>query len=444
MSVLEIARYFPSIFEPIEVSFYTQVIFRSTALLGVVFLIFFVSRPYVASNDSNPELKRMNAELERANNFKRHFVTQVSHEARQPQNAVFAEAQYLKKLIKINPQLSIIAKHVDTLLQANTDSLEIINNILSMSEIEQGNVKSNPNTVFSLRDLIESNIKTNRRVGMLRQVRMKLSKIENIPEAIKGDRLMLKQILNNLFGNAIKYSYPNTTIGVSVKAEGRKFQIQVRNSGPTIEKENFEKIFDPYMMEGKVSTGNLASNGLGLFLVKNWVKIMEGNIFVESENEITTFSIDLPLIAGNVDEIVIENAVKAEYDLSRIHVYIAEDNHMSAASMVNHLTFEGCEVKSFLDGELLIKDLENGIPDIIILDWQMPVRDGKSTLRYLKNDERFSNIPVVVATADVFTESIQAIMDAGANAYLIKPINFELLFETVRQQLQSVDSELQE
>lgn len=429
--LLESSNYIPMHLQPVVLDANIQRILHTLAFSGVIVLIMMVSRPYVLSRDLNPELKR-------ANDFKQMFVRQISHELRTPLNAIYAISQSLKRELIIYDGSPAMKEMVENLMHSSQTMKGIINNVLDMAQIESGKMDILRRVDFDLTNLVKHEIAITRRLAQRRNLKIQFAE-EDIPQAIMDDPLWITQILTNLLGNAIKYSFANTVIRVSLTRNNETYLLCVSNEAPTIPAEKQETLFDPFVSD---RTGNIEGAGLGLYVVKNKVEQLGGSIRLDSENNITTVTVQLPLIEGDVEHI------KPEYedgdkDLSEIYIAIADDDKMNAIYVSKFLSDMGCTVSLYENGEQLVQHMQRPLPDVVILDGQMPVMDGLTTLRYLKSHTETKDIPVVVVTGDTFANS-QAFVHAGASACIHKPFEFEVLRRTIREQLESDHAELQE
>lgn len=408
--------------------------FRILAMAGVLILIILVSKPYVDSNDLNQQLKR-------SNYFKKIFVYQVTHELRTPLNAIYGVAQLLKREIKLDERLKGITPLVDQLLAASNNTRNIVNNVLDMAQIESGNCESLSKEAFDLQIFLEKIVDVNRVIARTRNIRLQLT-IQDMPQVIYCDMLNLSQIVTNLLGNAIKYADKNTLVKLEVKGMNDQWTMKVSNYGPVIPASKLESMFDPFMTDKSKYT---EGTGLGLYIVKNKVGSMNGDIAVNSiAPGITTFTITLPLQAGRPEDIGHENEEAVERDLSDIHVIVAEDNEMNATLISRFLKQIGCSVALVTNGLEVLDEINNCFPDIIIMDYHMNMMDGKETLIHLQQDETLKSIPVIIATGDAFTESREELLAEGAKAFIEKPIDYKSLQKIIHQQLHHVSGELQE
>ncbi|WP_212003347.1 hybrid sensor histidine kinase/response regulator [Chitinophaga sp. HK235] len=406
----------------------TGYIIQSMALAGVLFLILVISRPYVHSNDYYPELKR-------ANQFIKVFTYQISHELRNALNQIILASHLIKKETLTNEELKNIENLIDIIRNSSNEAKNIVNNVLSMSKIESGQIDPVVLSHFQVTSFFEKFIAVYKLLARGKGIQVKLIVDENMPSVIIGDPLKISEIINNLMGNAIKYSHKYSTIYLKVAVNGKTYQIDVTSKGEIIPNEKIAQIFDPFV----TSKGNRQTEGtgLGLTLVKNIAESMNGRVAVNNPMpEHTTFSVILPLVVGKQENIEDENE-DDDMDIFEFphNIVMADDDDMNCMLFSKILEGLGCKVRITSNGQEALDAIEKKLPDLIILDSTMPVLNGIETLKKLKSDNRTKNIPVVIATADAFAENHVNFITAGASAILSKPIVVKDVAKVLTQHL---------
>ncbi|UCJ10162.1 response regulator [Chitinophaga pendula] len=380
----------------------------------LVVAIVCVSKPY-------EENIRNNLVLKRANEFKRIFVSQVTHEIRTPLSSIYAIAQLLKKECKQNPHLNEAESLINQQLVACNNARIIINNVLDFALIESGHMETPDEENIILQEFMEKVIAVNKVIAHTRNINLQLS-IEHMPEIIKTDPLKLSQILTNLLVNAIKYGEKESTVTVSILGSFDHWLIQVSNQGPDIPPEKQQAIFEPYVTDkGKYVEGT----GLGLSIVKSKVETLSGQVSVESRDHLTTFTVILPLEEGRLQDVVREETPASNTAvLNGLHILLAEDNELYAKLVARFLRKIGCLVTIAANGAEAIRQMTIRTPDIILMDAQMPEMDGLEALTHIRASSQYQHIPVIIASANTFTNAQDAFMNAGADAFIEKPVNF--------------------
>jgi signal transduction histidine kinase/ActR/RegA family two-component response regulator len=423
LAVLQTIYYLNSVeLQPIGLG--TGYIIQSLALAGVLFLILVVSKPYIYSNDFYPE-------LERANRFKKVFIYQISHELRNSLNQVYLASNLLKQEALLDENLKKNEYLIDILRYSTLEAKNIVNNVLSMSRIESGQVEPTVQATFYATPFFEKSVAVYRLMARSRGLTLKLIIDSNMPAIIEGDPLKLNEVINNLLGNAIKYAHKNSTIYLKISASGKTYNIEVINKGETIPMEKVAAIFDPFVTNK--SNRNIEGTGIGLSLVKRVVASMGGKVTATTPMpEHTMFTVVLPLLTGNPENILEEDEEMDIFDCS-LKIVLAEDNEMNSMLLSKLLQKLGCKVTVTTNGQEALEAIEKNTPDLIILDSEMPLLNGEQTLTQLKSNVNTRNIPVIIATADAFAENQGRFTLAGAAAILSKPIEPKELAKVLNQ-----------
>ncbi|SEW53281.1 hybrid sensor histidine kinase/response regulator [Chitinophaga arvensicola] len=429
--VLE-ANYYDNFVSTISLNHTTTVIFKALSVMGVMLLVLIVGSPYVASNDA----------LHKANHFKRMFVYQVTHEMRTPLNAIYGAAQLLKREAKLDINLRKIMPLIDHLLTATNNTRRIINDVLDMAQIESGKIEHTVMEVIELTPFINKITDVNRIIARSRQIKIGLT-IHEMPQVIICDTLKLNQVITNLLGNAIKYADKNTTINIHVTRLEEQWQMQFVNQGTPIPEAQLSEIFEPFV---GTRNNHTEGTGLGLYIVKNKVKAMNGSITVSSSaSGETCFTLCLPLTIASLADIPAGmNEEVKERDLSNIHVMMAEDDEINSKILQMLLQKIGCEVTATTNGIELLEQVQKNVPDMIIMDYHMQGLNGVDTLKILKALPQYAHIPVIIATGDVRGATQQVLLEAGASAVLEKPVHHSQLLSIMNQHIRHFDAELQE
>lgn len=429
-AIMEICYYY-GVVKPLEFDHTTTVVLHVAIITGILALVLIVSKK---SNEITLLLKR-------ANHFKKLFVHQVTHEIRTPLNAIYGVAQLLKREIKLDPNLKGIEALVDSQLDAINNTRNIINNVLDMAQIESGFTEKTEKEHFLLKPLFTKILDVNRVIARTRNIRLKLD-IDQMPEAIYDDVLKIYQISTNLLNNAIKYADKNTIVILKITGAGDQWMLEVTNNGPMITPEKQELIFNPFVTD---KSKYIEGTGLGLYIVKGKVASMNGAIKLVSTEEGTTFTVTLPLIKGDASYVKADTEDGDYMDhLGNIRVLMAEDNELNATLLLRLLNQVGCQVIWVKNGQELIREVEKHVPDIIIMDYHMEVMDGEETLRYLKKNTAYKDIPVIISTGDAYAETRDTFIKAGADAFIEKPINYSSLIKVLKMHLHHNSEELQE
>lgn len=382
------------------------------------------------AKEYNAELLNLVAQLEKATDAKSIFVRETSHEIRTPLNAIFGISQLLQLKVEQNKSLAPIRFLADHLYAASYNTKEIINNILEFSKIEAGKQDKAQPAVFNIRDWIADTVNMHQYVAIIKNVKIKFSVDDDMPEQLNADKILLSKTLNNLLSNAIKFTTQDSHVTLRIFASNKKWYIQVTDQGAGIPEDRLRTIFDAFVTERNIF---LEGTGLGLHITQKLVECLQGRIEVSSiMGKGTTFTVILPLIkAGKSTDTDPDNRPEQLVNLSDTTILIIEDDKMCQLVLSRFLCGLGSRVmlaEDGLEGLLLAKASR---PDVIILDSHIPGMSGKETLACIREDALLKNIPVIIASGDPFKEASEELLKAGANEYMLKPIEFKTLHTTL-------------
>lgn len=382
--------------------------------------------------------RKMNRMLMKAAKEKSDFFSRMSHDIRTPLNGIIG----ITELAFDDNGTS----YKEDLKKIKTSALflkTLVNDILDMNKIENHEMKFQP-VAYSGKELIQ----------YLEAVivplcdEKKLNFTYNINE-IKDcsficDSMRLNQVLFNLLANSIKYTDVGGSVMVSaavpiVNNEWLRMEIKVKDTGIGMSEEFQKHLFEPYSRENdRVRVSDVAGTGLGLSITKQIVDLMQGTISVKSRlGEGTEFTICLqfPLIERAV-EISHAKEKNGVANLAGKCILLCEDHPLNSEIAERLLKKVGMIVEKAENGQLCLdkfKSHPEGYFDMILMDIRMPIMDGLEATRNIRLLERTDakTIPIAAMTANAFEEDIQKSMEAGMNAYLTKPIDAGLLYDTI-------------
>ena len=336
----------------------------------------------------NPDIKLINEleltkdNLENANLVKSEFLRSMSHEIRTPMNQIIGCAS----VIEMEDNLSEESKDVlNDLVNSTNSLLDVCNGIINVSQIESGNVDiliSGYNPKEVIEDIINLNKKrlTNKDVEIV-------SNYSELPDVVYGDKDKVKQIVSNLLSNAIKYTDKGkieVSVSSSVKKDKCDIEIVVKDTGKGISEENIDLIFNKF---GKLEkNSDTLGLGLGLFITKNLVNILGGNISVTSElGKGSEFKVFL-------HESLVDTSTKL--DLSSVNIMIIHSSNMIKAFLKNSIMKYEIKVNDFSNGVEAIKELKRADYDVVIIDKYISDVKLEELVRTIKDIS--SNIKIMV------------------------------------------------
>lgn len=381
---------------------------------------------------------RETAELaEHESKAKTRFLSTMSHDIRTPMNAIIGMTEIAQRNMN---DIECVKDCLGKISLASGHLLTLINDILDISKVESGNFALSP-TAFSLTKSIENLINIIGAQANDKKITLN-TEIKDIKyEYIIADQLRLNQIYINLLTNAVKYTNEGGFVTLSVcekeTAEREKVNVifSVEDSGIGMSEEFQKNMYTLFTRESDGRIDTVQGTGLGLAIVKQMVDIMKGSIICESEQgkgTKFTVSIELPVSDQKVkdDNTSLTGEDLKNEDFSGMSILIAEDNDINWEIISRLLQNDGIICTRAENGQVCVDKLngsEDGEFDMIFMDVQMPVMNGKEATRIIRSSVReyVKNITIVAMTADAFAEDMQECLDAGMDSHISKPIDMQ-------------------
>ncbi len=382
---------------------------------------------------ANGELAMAMEEAKSANQAKSAFLSSMSHELRTPLNAILGFAQILTsdKLPSTLQQKKEFANHI---LKSGRHLLALINEILDLAKIESGAVALSLEPV-ALADILQECETMMAPLAGQRGIRMLF------PMAgewnVTADRTRLKQILLNLLSNAIKYNRDGGAVVVDCSASSPELlRITVQDTGMGLKPEQLRMLFQPFNRLGQ-EAGVEEGTGIGLVVTKRLVELMGGTIGVSSSPGAgSMFWIELKTtqpVPSALDVLAgLPPSAMAAREPGAITVLYVEDNPANLKLVQEIISFRPeLRLLSAPDGQLGLEMARAHLPDLILMDINLPGIGGVESLRLLRTDPRTAHIPVVALTANAMPRDVERGIAAGFFRYLIKPINIDEFTEAI-------------
>lgn len=375
------------------------------------------------------ELEAARDKANAANDAKSNFLGVISHELRTPMNGVLGAAQLLSATRLEATQreyLSIIRNSGDNLLS-------LLNDILDMTKIEAGKMTFE-NVDVTIEDL-------HKRVTgpFSAQAEAKgLSFVSvfdgEIPAVVRGDPLRVCQVIHNLLSNAVKFTEAGEihylVRGVRVADHRVRFDFAVTDSGAGIAPVDLGRLFQPFTQVDASSTRRFGGTGLGLTIARRMANIMGGDITVTSnlgEGSTFTFSVEADVVEWAKVEAAAVIHAELE-DGAQLRVLVVEDHPVNRMILEAWMGSADHITTTAENGQIAVEAAAGQKFDLIIMDVNMPVMDGLTATRRIRDGGGVNAVtPIVVLSASARSEDHQAGLDAGADAYLNKPIDFNAL-----------------
>jgi CheY-like chemotaxis protein len=323
--------------------------------------------------------------------------------------------------------------NVGQILRAGRHLLALINEVLDVSRIEAGRLQLSLEPV-PVHETLQLAIALVQPSSAEAGIALRADVVDERLHVL-ADRQRLHQVLLNLLSNAMKYNRPDGVVTVSCERVAlNRLRIHVSDTGRGIAAENLERLFTPFDRLGAEASG-VEGTGLGLALSKHLVDAMGGTVHVHSEVGVgSTFSVELPVVAGPVaaDDASAEVAPGHDGDGLSLKILYIEDN-LSNLRLVERVLGRrpGVTLLSAMQGRVGLDLARDHRPDLVLLDRHLPDVSGDEVLHLLRADPRTQDIPVVILSADAIPGQAQRLLDAGARAYLTKPLDVPRLLAVV-------------
>lgn len=382
------------------------------------------------------EKARVRQQMDKSLKIREDFLAKVSHEIRTPLNAIVGANELLS-----GTKMSSKQKEYTSIMSiATNDLLSLIDELLHFSQIHIGKVKLQ-NAPFRITNLIESIETAEAPEAKKKGLEIEFECDNNIPEWIYGDRTKLKIILNNLIGNAIKFTTKGS-VKVAVwlsENQGDKVELlfSVKDTGRGIPKLKQKDIFKSFVQLEDNTISREKGIGLGLSIVKKLVNTMNGEVEINSKVGVgTEFSVllkfDLPEDYHKVEK---PTKLSSPYNFEKLKFLIVEDNELNLKITEDILKDVGAEVILATSGKKALKELEKNRFDFILLDLELPDIHGFDILRYIRTSEKrtMRSTQVIVVTAHFYAGQKDKVFLAGGNDHIAKPFRPEILYKKIKK-----------
>ena len=402
--------------------------------------LYSIGRDITESYLREQELIRAREEALAASREKSRFLAAMSHEIRTPMNGILGMAS----LALTTPLNDEQREYLEAVRHSGEGLLAIINDILDLSKIEARRmvVVREP---FMLATLVNDAISTTALRAAQKGLKVASTIAAEVGTCVRGDERRVGQILRNLLSNAVKFT-DRGSIQLAVARDGNLVQFSVTDTGPGIAVEQRESIFEPFRQVDESDSRRHGGTGLGLSISRQLAELMGGHLRVDSQlGKGSTFTCEIPLPTAPPEDCT-TRALASHQSRDAIaldlRILLAEDNVVNARVATRMLEKLGCRVRLAENG-LRVVELAFAEPfDVILMDVQMPERDGLEATRLIRAKERERGTPrhpVIALTANAMTGDEQRCLKSGMDGYLAKPIAIEALEREIRRVVTNAD-----
>ena len=431
--------------------FWSEIILKRTGLGGKERILGIV-RDIRDRKQAEEQLQKAAEAAQIANKTKSLFLASMSHELRTPLNAILGFTQVMSRNSDLTPEQR---EYLNIINRSGEHLLELINDVLSMSKIEAGQVDFHSNSfdLYQLLEHLETLLKTK---ANMKQLKLIIERDKRLPQYIRTDENKLRQVLINLLGNAIKFTEKGSvTLGVKQRREDVKInapirspnilssslflQFEIEDTGMGISPVEVDALFKPFF-QTESGRKSQEGTGLGLAISREFVKLMGGDITVFSEvGKGSIFSFEIEVTLSHPEEITPKlpstRVISLAPNQPRYRILIVEDKMENRNLLVQLLKPLGFEIREAVNGLEGITVWQDWHPHLIWMDMRMPVMDGYETTRRIKSTPEGKKTVIIALTASAFEEDRITVLNAGCDDFVGKPFREEVFFEKIAKYL---------
>ena len=396
---------------------------------------------------TNVQLAEARVSADAANIAKSDFLAKMSHEIRTPMNAILGMTHLAQQTKQNDKQKNYIGKAY----HAAEKLLGILNDILDFSKIEANKMELEAVDI-QLEAVIDNMITLIKLKAEEKGIQLSVCIDPDVPKYLNGDPLRLSQVLINLGDNAVKFSNQGDTISFKVTLQEEteldaRIQFNVQDTGIGITPEQQERLFQPFSQADNSTTREYGGTGLGLIISQKVVQMMDGEIWVESEQDVGstfTFTVRLKKQQGSLSQTGSSDAQSKSTHkeaTARLHgakILLVDDNDLNQEYLCELLEMRGITVETAFNGQEALNLLAKQDFDGVLMDCQMPVMDGYEATRQIRKQDRFKDMPVIAMTANAMKSDREKVLAVGMNDHIPKPFKIDTMFATLDKWIKPV------
>ncbi len=359
--------------------------------------------------------------------IKHRLLANVSHEMRTPLNGIFAMSDILASTALTDQQ----SEYLTTIREAGEEMLEITNSLLDMHDLETNQIKPDLQPIRT-RQFFEEVAEKHGKLITSRGIKFRLKLSDSLPEVIITDSVRLHQVAEQLLSNALKFTEKGEIVAeVSTEETDESHQqimLKISDTGKGIREDYLDKIFGLFSQQDDSDARSYEGLGVGLTICHRIAVLLNGTIEVESqEGKGSSFSFRIPVMTEER-----EKPAKTQNTIPQLGLYIlyAEDKEVNQKIISIMLQNAGCKVDIAENGQVAVEKVNNTEYDVILMDIQMPVMDGITATKKLK--EKSSSLPPIIGvSANALKADAQFYIDQGLDDYISKPVKASFLYQKI-------------
>ncbi len=381
-------------------------------------------------------------EMQNVGKKKNVFLERLSHEIRIPMNSIIGLTYLSKENIDNTKQ---VLENLDKIEKSAQFLRSFMDDLLNLSRLESGRVSCDKEEICFTRFLEELAGQIRSRAEQ-KQIQFFMETRGDLEQNYYFDGGKLKEALRNILQNAVKFTLAGGRVDfiaelVKDGEESGTFRFEVRDTGVGMEPEFLEKVFEPFEQEGEAGATLYGGCGLGLPISKSIINFMNGKIDAYSKKgQGTTVVVVVELDKAGAAGQVRQSSEKNEFDFAGKRALLVEDNDINVELMKKILIHKNFKVDVASNGREGVDQFLNRIPgyyDVILMDIRMPVMDGLTAAKMIRESSRpdSKTVPIIALTANVFEEDVEKSHEAGMNAHLSKPVDIRQMYGLLQNQI---------
>jgi len=387
---------------------------------------------YTAEHERRKAAEALAESQRDANRAKTEFFATINHELRTPLNAILGMAELARSP---DVEEGVRRGYLAQIVVSGKEMAELMGQVLDMTKIESGRLELD-NVIFDLPTLLASLRNTYAPLAAARGLGFTWQNETQLPKAAFGDPVRLRQIINNLIANALKFTAKGA-ISISVRQiAANRYRFEVSDTGIGIDADSLDRLFQPYSQASTSTTREYGGTGLGLHICKQLAQLMQGDVGVRSTvGQGSTFWADVELATVSLPDTASGDLERGLPDIGGLRVLVVDDNLINREVVSTMLERAHAVVTQACDGREAVAAVAAGgadsCYDVVLMDMRMPVMSGIEATRQIRGLQNGANLPIIAFTADTMGEDRDRVFEAGANDLLAKPIDKNRLFELV-------------